>query len=169
MVRTTFSIGKTNSFSFFTFFSGACAITDSSLHFGIIFDAFWHTFSIFFWLNFGMPFWMPLFRFLFQNGSQNGPTKKHCGSFWEPLGGKDDPKASPKRTGPRELFWIECPMVAWMLPGPSRCRFLHRFWFIRGQFWHQIWHHCRTFWHHLAMFFGIFFWSRHLGGAFQGR
>ena len=116
MVRTTFSIGKTNSFSFFTFFSGACAITDSSLHFGIIFDAFWHTFSIFFWLSFGMAFWMPLFRFLFQNGSQNGPTKKHCGSFWEPLGGKDDPKASPKRTIPRELFWIECPMVSRMAP-----------------------------------------------------
>jgi len=52
MVRTTFPIGKTNRFSFFTFFSGACAITDSSLHFGIISDAFWYIFFIYFWYKF---------------------------------------------------------------------------------------------------------------------
>ena len=114
MARTTFSIGKTNSFSTFVVFQGAWPIVDFSFHSGIILEAFWYIFLSFFGIFFGMPFWMPLFRLLGLKWLPKRLTKKGCGGFGAPQGPKGDPKDIKKRKIPRDRFRIDCPMVARM-------------------------------------------------------
>ena len=134
-------------------------------HFGCLLAYFFYIFLIEFWdafLNATFPIFIPKWL---PKWSDQKALRKLLGA----PGRQRRPKGLSKTNSPPRAFLNRIQDGSTKLPGPSRCRFLHRFWFIRGQFWHQIWHHCRTFWHHLAMFFGIFFWSRHLGGAFQGR
>ena len=92
--------------------------------------------------------------------------------LWGAPGSQRRPKGFPKMSYPPRPFSNRIPDGvqddSTKPPGPSRCRFLHRFWFIRGQFWHQIWHHCRTFWHHLAMFFRDLFLDTFLDASILG-
>ena len=133
-------------------------------HFWCLLAYFFYIFLIKFWdafLNATFPFFIPKWL---PKWSDQKALRKLLGA----PGRQRRPKGLSKTNNPPRAFLNRIQDGSTKLPGPSRCRFLHRFWFIRGQFWHQIWHHCRTFWHHLAMFFRDLFLDTFLDASILG-
>ena len=106
VLRTTFSIIKQKVSNISAVFRNVWKLVDSDIHFGIIFDDFWHYFSIFFRRRFLHAFWDACFRILVENGCQKVAKRS-------------------ARTKDREVFGC---------PGPFQKRFknatsnFHRFW-----------------------------------------